>query len=111
MSARLRPDGITHCSPAIRPYTGPVAPTTAAVISAISRAGNPRGTMRVVMSRSVMNSTEMRASRLNELKPERPGRMTINTPAKPTAMAVHRRQPTNSFRKMAAHAVTASGIT
>ena len=38
-----------------------------------------------------------------------PGRMTISMPAKPTATAAHRRQPTGSFRNSPAMAVTIKG--
>ena len=71
----------------------------------------PRGMIRVARSRSVMNSIEASATRLQASKPARPGRMTIITPMKPTPIAAQRRQPTCSPKKIAAPAVTISGTT
>ena len=49
---------------------------------------------RVDISRTVNNITAARAKSEYELKPASPGRMIINTPVKPTQIALHRRHPT-----------------
>ena len=64
---------------------------------------------RVDISRTVNNITAARAKSEYELKPASPGRMIINTPVKPTQIALHRRHPTGSPKKIAAAIVMASG--
>jgi len=68
------------------------------------------GRARVARSRAASPATPITANSALASKPANPGRMISITPAKPTMIAVQRRQPTGSPRNSAAPMVTASGV-
>ncbi len=71
--------------------------------------GKPAGRRRVNRSRAAAKNTDNSTNSDIAWKPPRPGRIMINTPTKPTAIAIQRRQPTGSPRNTAAPTATASG--
>ncbi len=68
------------------------------------------GAARVARSRPAKPSVPATASSAIASNPAEPGRRIISTPTKPTATAVHRRQPTGSPKTSAAPATTTSGV-
>ena len=89
--------------------TAPRPPIATAVASATGIDGTSADSRRVVISRTVTQTTAPSAHSDQTENPSMPGLMMIITPASPTPMASQRRQPTASPRNSAAAMVTVSG--
>ena len=76
----------------------------------ISSDGVSGSILRVARSRSVAEKTARISNRLHGLNALEPGLMINSAPHKPSPVALQRRQPTFSLRKIAAAAVATNGL-
>src|SRR6185295_8185372 len=88
-------------------------PTTASVTAELidtTRVGTVGGTHRAITSRSAPISEEKTTSQVQMSTSPARGWITISTPAKPTTIALQRRQPTVSLSSSTARAARKSGV-
>ena len=102
ISAKSRPDGITHANGvATRPSS-----SVAAICPATSTVLDVLRSMRVAIIETAKNMLPANAISAGKVRLAAVGRKASSTPAKPMSTAVHRRQPTRSCNSTTESAVT-----
>ena len=91
--------------------TGPISIEPSAAMNEITTLGMPGSSWRVIMSRATPTNAVATPSSAHALKALGVGLMIRIVPRKPTVIAIQRRQPTSSAKKITAAAVISSGET